>query len=232
VNEAKNNKLRTLALPVGATQEQLQQIYDTLSIESLALVGQAEYLNMLNTKYIILKPNQSAVRNTNANGPAWFVSEVKVVPNANQEMLACGSKVLTNSKTQAVVHQEFKSQLVGLGQDSTSQIQLLSYDPSELRYRSNAKAKQLAVFSEIYYPAGWNCYIDGKAVANLRVNYLLRGVVVPAGKHEITWKFEPLTVQTGSTLASIGSVLLLLGFLLSLWFTYKHATRLAQAPQK
>lgn len=232
VNEAKNNKLRTLALPVGATQEQLQQIYDTLSIESLALVGQAEYLNMLNTKYIILKPNQPAVRNTNANGPAWFVSEVKVVPNANQEMLACGSKVLTNSKTQAVVHQEFKSQLVGLGQDSTSQIQLLSYDPSELRYRSNAKAKQLAVFSEIYYPAGWNCYIDGKAVANLRVNYLLRGVVVPAGKHQIIWKFEPLTVQTGSTLASIGSVLLLLGFLLSLWFTYKHATRLAQAPQK
>ena len=233
VNTAKNEKFRTMSLPVGTTQEQAQQIFDTISVESIALEGEAEYLNMLNAKYIMLKPNQPAVRNTNANGPAWFVSDVKVVPNANQEMLACGSKALTNSKIQAVVHQEFKSQLNGLGQDSTSSIKLLNYDPSELRYASNSKAKQLAVFSEIYYPAGWNCYIDGKKpVQTLRVNYLLRGVVVPAGKHDIVWKFEPLSVQTGSTLAGLGSGLLLLGFLLSLWFTYKHEVRRAQAPQK
>lgn len=233
VNKAKNDKFRTLALPVGTTQEQAQQIFDTISVESIALEGEAEYLNMLNAKYIILKPNQPAVRNTKANGPAWFVSDVKVVANANKEMLASGSKALLDSKKQAVVHQEFKEQLNGLGQDSTSSIKLLNYDPSELRYTSNSKAKQLAVFSEIYYPAGWNCYIDGKKpVQTLRVNYLLRGVVVPAGKHEITWKFEPLSVQTGNTLAGFGSGLLLLGFLLALWLTYKHATRPAPAPQK
>lgn len=233
VNKAKNDKLRTLALPADITQEQIQQIFDTIRVDTMALDGQAEYLNMLNAKYVIIKPNQPALRNTNANGPAWFVSEVKVVQNANEEMLASGSKALVDSKKQAVVHQEFKSQLVGLGQDATAQIQLLNYDPSELRYRSNSKTKQLAVFSEIYYPAGWNCYIDGnKPVANLRVNYLLRGVVVPAGKHQITWKFEPLTVQTGNTLASFGSGLLLLGFLVCLWFTYKHATRQVPIPQK
>jgi hypothetical protein len=233
VNKAKNEKFRTMALPVDMTQDQAQQIFDTISVQSIALEGEAEYLNMLNAKYIILKPNQPAVRNTNANGPAWFVSDVKVVANANKEMLASGSKALLDSKKQAVVHQEFKAQLNGLGQDSTSSIKLLNYDPSELRYASNSKAKQLAVFSEIYYPAGWNCYIDGKKpVQTLRVNYLLRGVVVPSGKHEITWKFEPLTVQTGNTLAGLGSGLLLLGFLVSLWFTYKHATRPAPAPQK
>ena len=233
VNKVKNDKFRTLALPVGTTQEQAQQIFDTISVESIALEGEAEYLNMLNAKYIILKPNQPAVRNINANGPAWFVADVNVVANANKEMLASGSKVLLDSKKQAIVHQEFKAQLNGLGQDSTSSIKLLNYDPSELRYASNSKAKQLAVFSEIYYPAGWNCYIDGKKlVQTLRVNYLLRGVVVPAGKHEITWKFEPLSVQTGNTLAGLGSGLLLLGFLLALWFTYKHATRQEPAPQK
>jgi len=233
VNKAKNDKFRTLALPVGTTQEQAQQIFDTISVESIALEGEAEYLNMLNAKYIILKPNQPAVRNTNANGPAWFVSDVNVVANANKEMLASGSKALLDSKKKAIVHQEFKAQLNGLGQDSTSSIKLLNYDPSELRYTSNSKAKQLAVFSEIYYPAGWNCYIDGKKpVQMLRVNYLLRGVVVPAGKHEITWKFEPLSVQTGNTLAGLGSGLLLLGFLVALWFTYKHATRQEPAPQK
>ena len=233
VNTAKNEKFRTLALPAGMSQEQAQQIFDTISVSEIALDAAAEYLNMLNTKYIILKPEQPAILNTNANGPAWFVSDVNIVKDANQEILASGSKALLDSKKQAVVHQEFKAQLNGLGQDSTSSIKLLHYDPSELRYASNSKAKQLAVFSEIYYPAGWNCYIDGKKpVANLRVNYLLRGVVVPAGKHEIVWKFEPISVQTGNTMATLGSSLLLLGFLISLWFTYKHAVRPAPAPQK
>ena len=233
VNTAKNEKFRTLALPAGMSQEQAQQIFDTISVSEIALDAAAEYLNMLNTKYIILKPEQPAILNTNANGPAWFVSDVSIVKDANQEILASGSKALLDSKKQAVVHQEFKAQLNGLGQDSTSSIKLLHYDPSELRYASNSKAKQLAVFSEIYFPAGWNCYIDGKKpVANLRVNYLLRGVVVPAGKHEIVWKFEPISVQTGNTMATLGSSLLLLGFLISLWFTYKHAVRPAPAPQK
>ena len=233
VNTAKNEKFRTLALPAGMSQEQAQQIFDTISVSEIALGAAAEYLNMLNTKYIILKPEQPALLNTNANGPAWFVSDVNIVKDANQEIMASGSKALLDSKKQAVVHQEFKAQLNGLGQDSTSSIKLLHYDPSELRYASNSKAKQLAVFSEIYYPAGWNCYIDGKKpVANLRVNYLLRGVVVPAGKHEIVWKFEPISVQTGNTMATLGSSLLLLGFLISLWFTYKHAVRPAPAPQK
>jgi uncharacterized membrane protein YfhO len=108
----------------------------------------------------------------------------------------------------------------------------LNYDPSELRYASNSKAKQLAVFSEIYYPAGWNCYIDGrKPVPTIRANYLLRAVVVPAGKHEIVWKFEPISVQSGNTMATLGSGLLLLGFLISLWFTYKRAVRQAPEPQ-
>lgn len=232
VNTAKNAKFRTLALPVDMSQEQAQQIFDTISVNSIALGAEAEYLNMLNTKYIILKPEQPALLNTNANGPAWFVSDVKMVKDANQEILASGSKALLDSKKQAVVHREFKAQLNGLGQDSNATIKLLNYDPTELRYASNSKAKQLAVFSEIYYPAGWNCYIDGrKPVANLRVNYLLRGVVVPAGKHEIVWKFEPISVQSGNTMATLGSGLLLLGFLISLWFTYKRAVRQAPEPQ-
>jgi uncharacterized protein YdbL (DUF1318 family) len=232
VNTAKNEQFRKLTLPTEISQEQAQQIFDTLSVTRIALGAEAEYLNMLNTKYIILKPEQPVLLNTNANGPAWFVSEVNIVKDANQEILASGSKALLDSKKQAFVHQEFKAQLNGLGQDSTSSIKLLNYDPSELRYASNSKAKQLAVFSEIYYPAGWNCYIDGKKpVANLRVNYLLRGVVVPAGKHEITWKFEPISVQSGNAMATLGSSLLLLGFLISLWFTYKHAIRPVQAPQ-
>jgi hypothetical protein len=221
VNTAKNEKFKTLALPVGMTQEQAQKIFDTLSVNAFNLSGAAEYFNMLNAKYIILNPNQAAVENKTANGPAWFVSNVKMATDANQEMLLSNGEKLGSSKTNAVVHAEFKSQINGIGKDSTAQIRLLAYNPSNMQYKSVSKAKQLAVFSEIYYPAGWNCYIDGKATETLRVNYILRGVVVPAGTHKIEWKFEPVSVSRGNNLAMFGSSILLLGFLFSLYWSLR-----------
>ena len=226
MNTAKNEKFRTLALPADMTQEQAQKIFDTISVAELQLTGAAEYLNMLNTKYVVLNPNQKAVLNTNANGPAWFVSNVKIAADANQEMTLSAGEKLGSSKENAVVHTEFKAQLQGLGTDSSAQIKLTTYAPSHLAYQSQSKAKQLVVFSEMYYPAGWSCYIDGYAVASLRANYLLRGVVVPAGKHKIEWKFEPLSVRRGNTLSMLGSSLLLLGFLLSLYFSFKKSMRI------
>jgi hypothetical protein len=223
MNTSKNEKFRTLALPADMTQEQAQKIFDTISVAELQLTGAAEYLNMLNTKYVVLNPNQKAVLNTNANGPAWFVSNVKIAADANQEMTLSAGEKLGSSKENAVVHTEFKAQLQGLGTDSSAQIKLTTYAPSHLAYQSQSKAKQLVVFSEMYYPAGWSCYIDGYAVASLRANYLLRGVVVPAGKHKIEWKFEPLSVSRGNTLSMLGSSLLLLGFLLSLFFSFKKS---------
>ncbi len=223
MNAAKNEKFRTLSLPADMTQAQAQKIFDTISVAELQLTGEAEYLNMLNTKYVVLNPNQKAVLNTNANGPAWFVSNVKIAADANQEMTLSAGKKLGSSKENAVVHTEFKAQLQGLGTDSTAQIKLTAYGPSHLAYQAQSKAKQLVVFSEMYYPAGWSCYIDGYAVASLRANYLLRGVVVPAGKHKIEWKFEPLSVSRGNTLSMLGSSLLLLGFLLSLFFSFKKS---------
>jgi hypothetical protein len=221
VNTAKNEKFKTLALPVGMTQEQAQKIFDTLRVNAFNLSGAAEYFNMLNAKYIILNPNQAAVENKTANGPAWFVSNVKMATDANQEMLLSNGEKLGSSKTNAVVHAEFKSQLNGIGKDSTAQILLMAYNPSNMQYKSVSKAKQLAVFSEIYYPAGWNCYIDGKAIETLRANYILRGVVVPAGSHKIEWKFEPVSVSGGNNLAMLGSSILLLGFLFSLYWSLR-----------
>jgi hypothetical protein len=221
VNAAKNEKFRTLALPADMTQEQAQKIFDTLSVNAFNLSGAAEYFNMLNAKYIILNPNQAAVENKTANGPAWFVSNVKMAKDANQEMLFSNGEKLGSSKTNAVVHTEFKSQLIGIGKDSTAQILLMAYNPSNLQYKSVSKTKQLAIFSEIYYPAGWSCYIDGKATEALRANYILRGVVVPAGSHKIEWKFEPVSVSRGNNLAMFGSSILLLGFLFSLYWSLR-----------
>jgi uncharacterized membrane protein YfhO len=152
------------------------------------------------------------------------VQNVKIAKDANQEMTLSAGDQLGSSKLNAVVHAEFKNQLQDLASDSTAQIKLTSYDPAHMSYAALSKTKQLVVFSEIYYPAGWNCYIDGKKpVETLRANYILRGVVVPAGKHKIEWKFEPLSVSRGNTLSMLGSSLLLLGFLLSLFFSFKKS---------
>lgn len=233
INQAKNEKFRTLMLPADISQEQAQQIFDTLGVAEIALTNEAEYLNMLNAKYVVLNPNQPAVLNTNANGPAWFVSDLKLVKNANEEILASGAKALKDSKRMAIVHTEFKNLITGVKSDSTSTIKMTKYDPSEIHYQSSSKTKQLAVFSEVYYPYGWNCYVDGKLSNNtLRANYILRAAVLPAGKHQIVWKFEPQSVQTGVNLSMFGSGLLLLGVLLGFWFSYKNEARQEPEPQK
>ena len=86
----------------------------------------------------------------------------------------------------------------------------MSYQPNELVYETDAKADEFAVFSEIYYPKGWNAYIDGQLKPHAGVNYVLRGMPIPAGKHKIEFKFEPITYTTGNNIAMAGSILLLI----------------------
>ena len=101
----------------------------------------------------------------------------------------------------------------GFVKDSLSSIQLTSYKPNHLKYVSNNSNEGFAVFSEMYYKNGWKATIDGKEVGIFNVNYVLRGLQIPAGKHTIEFKFEPDVVKTGSTIALISSIgmLLLIG---------------------
>jgi LPXTG-motif cell wall-anchored protein len=97
--------------------------------------------------------------------------------------------------------------------DTTASIQLNSYEPNELKYTSNNANNGFAVFSEMYYGKGWNAYIDGKLNPHFRVDYAVRGLPIPAGKHTVEFKFEPQVVQTGSmiSLFSFIGILALLG---------------------
>ncbi|MGL5888795.1 MAG: YfhO family protein, partial [Bacteroidia bacterium] len=94
--------------------------------------------------------------------------------------------------------------------DSAATIKLTAYQANKLNYESNSAKEQLAVFSEIYYPHGWNAYIDGKPVEHFRANYVLRAMRIPAGKHQIEFKFEPEFYAKGESISRIGSILLLL----------------------
>ncbi|MBU2921369.1 YfhO family protein [Winogradskyella psychrotolerans] len=180
-------------------------------------------LNMLNTKYIIAEDQGQIFpyTNTEANGNAWFVSALKFVANANEEIVALDS---LNTKTTAVLDHEFQAahNLKTTYQvDSTASIQLKEFKPNYLKYESNNSNEGLAVFSEIYYVQGWNAYIDGALTPHFRVNYVLRALELPKGKHTIEFKFEPQVVETGSKVALASSIVLGLLLLAGLFLEVK-----------
>lgn len=225
ISAEKNKILQVYALTLPpVNQEQAQAIFDTIQLSTIALSEKATVLNMLNTKYIVLKPNQRAVLNTNANGNAWFVDTVVNVKNANEEMSGLYG---LNSKTTALVNvTEFANSGIAAKTgtvDSTAKITLAKYQTKVLKYKSKSAKAAPAIFSEIYYPEGWNCYIDGKLTPTFRANYILRGVMVPAGSHAIEWRFEPASFQTASTYGTIGSVGLFAACILIFGLAMKEA---------
>lgn len=174
-----------------------------------------EVLNMLNTKYIIVPDQQGGEQfqiNNEALGHAWAVDELLEVSSPKQEIEALNN---FSAADQAVVlRSEFEEELSGLDvrRSPDTRIQLTDYHPERLKYSFSSSRDQLVAFSEIWYgpDKGWQAYIDGEPVSHLRVNYILRGLVVPSGDHEIVFEFRPESYYQGEKIALAFSSLLLL----------------------
>lgn len=176
--------------------------------------GNIGILNMMNVHYIITPgKNGTAVpqRNPYANGPAWMVENVIFAKNANEEIRFLDS---LDTKKTAIINQEFKNllPLENIQRDSTATIILKSHAPNRLVYKTSTKSPQLAIFSEVYYPKGWNVYIDNEPATYFRANYVLRAMTIPEGEHTIEFKFEPEVVKTGSKISLASSILFMLVF--------------------
>lgn len=207
--------------------KEINAFYDGLNTavqnDSLMQVHTAKLsvLNMLNTKYVIVpaKDQSFAIPNPQANGNAWFVKNIKTVANADSEIVALYG---LNTKRDAVIQQKNKEITpVASSYNMDGKITLQSYKPNYLVYETDSKDKGFAVFSEIYYPKGWDAYIDGKLTPHTCVNYVLRGMEIPAGKHKVEFKFEPKSYRTGNTIAMIGSILVLIAVGGGLFFATK-----------
>ena len=206
----------------GAKLKRIQEVIDFHLAEELdsalaylqagtfdSLGGSLSILNMLNTKYYIGNPEQPAIPNKFAIGNAWFVSKVRTTNNSDEEMIALGE---IDSKMEATTQASFGTQFHASQSavDSTASVRMLAYETKVLRYEVNntSAEAQPVVFSEIYYPEGWICRIDGNEVDAARVNYVLRGTMVPAGTHTVEWSFEPKVWEKGTTISYAGSALL------------------------
>ncbi|MEC7783287.1 MAG: YfhO family protein [Bacteroidota bacterium] len=202
----------------GAKPARLQEL-----AEFYLYQGNIQPLNLLNVKYIISQDEEGAEQvqqNPQANGNVWFVQNVKVVPDADAEILALDS---LNTLQTAVIQERYANELPQniFPQDSTDNISLVEHQPNYLKYQSSAQEAKLAVFSEVYYPDGWNVYIDGKPSTYFKADYILRAMMVPEGEHTIEFKFEPQVVKTGSTISLASNILLLLIIIGGVFFTYR-----------
>jgi hypothetical protein len=180
-------------------------------------------LNMLNTRYLIVTDNDQrplARINPGALGNAWFVQELSMVENADQEILALND---FDPATQAIVDRRFAHHLQDFEFqfDTTANISLVHYQPNELHYRYSAEWPQLAIFSEVFYPDGWQVTINGQPAEHFRVNYLLRAMVVPPGDNQIVFSFRPQSYYTGNMVAFAFSTLMVIAIAGYLFFTYR-----------
>ncbi|SEO78822.1 hypothetical protein SAMN05192574_11325 [Mucilaginibacter gossypiicola] len=173
-----------------------------------------DVLDMMNVKYIInadpKTQNVGMQVNQTACGHAWFVKSIKYADNADQEMVAISS---FTPKDEAIVDKQYKSVIdektLGAGAGE-GKIELTSYSPDHMIYKSGSTASQIAVFSEVYYNKGWKMYIDGVEKPYFRADYLLRAAQIPVGNHTIEFKFEPASYYTGEKISLAGSILLVL----------------------
>jgi hypothetical protein len=188
-------------------------LYEDL-IDNQLNKGNMRVYNMLNAKYFI-QPDQRgqpvARLNPGAYGPCWLVSSIYYVKDGNEEMKALDS---INTRDTAIIQQKYASRVKFMPvPDSTASIRLLENLNDKITYKFSAKTNQFAVFSEIYYDKGWDVYLDGNKSDYLRVDYLLRGMPVPAGEHTIEWRFEPHSYKLGMALTSWFSLLIYLLFI-------------------
>lgn len=190
---------------INSFQDTTANVYEVLDY--------LQVFNMLNTKYIIYNPDEFPIANFSAFGNAWFVEKYNFVETSDEELSKLGE---VNLKRTAIINKNTFADYINklpelkLTNLDTGAIVLTDYKPDELTYKSISEKDEFAVFSEIYYPKGWKVYVDGDEVEHICVNYILRGLYIPKGEHEIKFIFRPKSYYTGSKIAFASSILFIL----------------------
>ncbi len=196
---------------------------ETLDDIAAYMADKTPVLNALNTRYLIVDDKYPPVENYAAFGPAWFVDSVVTASTPDEEIALIGQVDLRTTAvvdarsvpgvTGASVPGATLSVILSGSEESPSvqggSIEMTSYTPNEVRYRYSTPQDRVAVFSEVFYPGGWNATVDGEPLDIFRADWTLRGALLPAGDHEVVMRFAPQSYKTGATVSLIASLLLL-----------------------
>lgn len=209
---------------VGGYHPAKLRIYQDVIESYLSEAPNSDVINALDTRYILLQDPQSGKtavqQNPLAYGAAWLIKGIKFVDGPANELTAIGT---TSLRDTVVLDKSLEKTIQQPAYDSTAFIKLVKYDNDAVEYSSNAAASQFAVLSEVYYPFGWNAYVDGKKVDYVKADYFLRGIAIPAGSHKIEFKFEPSSYYTGRNISFIVSIIILLLVAGTVFFEWKNS---------
>jgi len=187
----------------AAKLRRFQEAYDYFSFHNNNVM-----INMLNTKYIVYESetDKDLFVNEDALGNVWAVDSISLV-NSADKILDKLTKV--DIEKHAITFKDSYSpdNLNQFNSNDLIEINFNRNSSKHITYKYNATSSQLLVFSEIYYPKGWSVFIDDKRSEYFDVNYILRGMVVPEGKHKIDFYFEPEIVKLGINVRLISIIL-------------------------
>ncbi|HLU17460.1 MAG TPA: hypothetical protein VKZ76_05350 [Edaphocola sp.] len=221
INTFNDAKTSYFVKTIGGYHPAKLQRYQDLIETHISNKWNAAVLNMLNTKYIISQGQggaPTAFPNPDALGNAWFVQNIKFAQSADEIIQAMEAPSITavpndsvpqgfQPAVEAIVAHDYQSKVGNVSYNvEQAQITLQDYSAPYLKYESNNPAEGFAVFSEIYYPENWTAYIDGNPAEIIPVNYVLRGLKVPAGKHTIEFKYEDKKMDKAENVNLIGSI--------------------------
>ena len=171
-------------------------------------LGYYPVLSMLNTKYVVIDPGSLPLTYDRRLGNGWLVSRVRTAPTADAEMVALGE---IDPAVEAVIFdpEAPEGTVTEYAGADSGRVELVHYSPNRLRYDVSAPAKGLAVFSEIWYPAGWKAFVDGNEVPVLRADYALRALMIEEGDHEVEFVFDPASFTVGRNISLASSIAIL-----------------------
>ena len=171
-----------------------------------------DVFSMLHVKYLLYRdPTKRELKfeeNPATFGNAWFVNQIDVVGDYNQLLKSLDSVDLRQTALMVAKDLTIEIPLTYVS-DSLSSLELVEYRPNLLRYHSTSSQNQFAVFSEMFYPKGWQLTINGEPAPIWNVNYVLRGAFIPKGDNKIEFRFEPETVRVGTRLTVFSGILFL-----------------------
>lgn len=200
----------------AAKLRRFQEYYDYLTFHD-----NEKLFNSLNVKYLIGKDDQDQDQlyvNPDALGNAWAVDSLLVLDNPDE--LLNKLKDTNISKIALGLKKSIPKDLPKIfNSKDLIEIEKVKNSSSHLTYNYNALSNQLIVFSEIYYPSGWEVFVDGEKSNFFDVNYLLRGMLIPKGKHKIDFYFSPKIVNTG---INIRIITIIITFSLIAYMLYRE----------
>tara|TARA_B110000971_G_scaffold68309_1_gene70049 strand:+ start:862 stop:3612 length:2751 start_codon:yes stop_codon:yes gene_type:complete len=215
-------------------QKEYNVLNRALTNNKFELLNQNHFFNMLNTKYYIFNIDGNGIidfrsqnnkkpgvlKNPYALGNAWTVSKIKWVSSPDQEISFLNDSSFDPSKI-AVIDERYKQLIGDISNSGNSKVEFINYKANQLEYKINALNDELIVFSEIFYEKGWKAYVDGVETPHLRLNYILRGLKVKSGNHEIIFKYDLPIFNIASLFSLSSSVIIFLLLLFLLFFIIK-----------